>query len=73
VENFHYGIMSNRKKKVGGRSVTVNQNSWNVFCYHMQLILGNVSIFKSTPIPVAGSFTVTAWIWNVAIYTADHK
>jgi hypothetical protein len=25
------------------------------------------------PLPVAGSFTVTAWIWNDAIYTADPK
>jgi hypothetical protein len=31
---------------------------------------GNVSIFKSTPLPVAGSFT---WIWNVAIFTSDLK
>jgi hypothetical protein len=35
--------------------------------------LGNVSIFKSTLLPVAGSLTATAWIWNVAIYTADPK
>jgi hypothetical protein len=25
----------------------------------MQLILGNVSVFKSTPLPMAGSFTET--------------
>jgi hypothetical protein len=49
------------------------QNSSNVICYCMHLILGNVSIFKSRPLPIAGSFTVTAWIWNVAIYTADPK
>jgi hypothetical protein len=24
-------------------------------------------------LPVAGSFPVTAWIWNVAIYTAGAK
>jgi hypothetical protein len=37
----------------------------------MQLILYNISIFKSMPLPEADQFTVTAWIWNVAIYTAD--
>jgi hypothetical protein len=39
----------------------------------MQLIHGNVSILKSTPLTVAGSFTVTASIWNVAIYTSDPR
>jgi hypothetical protein len=33
----------------------------------MQLILGNVSIFKSTSVPVAALFTETACIWNVAV------
>jgi hypothetical protein len=32
-------------------------------------ILGDVSVFKSAPLPVAGLFTATAWVWNVAIYT----
>jgi hypothetical protein len=36
----------------------------------MQLILGNVSIFKPMPFPAAGTFAVNAWLWN-AIYTAD--
>jgi hypothetical protein len=30
------------------------------------LFWDNVSIFKSS-LPVAGSITVTAWIWNVTI------
>jgi hypothetical protein len=37
----------------------------------MHLILANVSTFKSTPLPVAGSFTETTHIWNVYIYTPD--
>jgi hypothetical protein len=47
--------------------------SWNATCYCMKLILGNVSIFKSMPLPVTGSFTATVWIWNVAINTGDLK
>jgi hypothetical protein len=38
-------------------------------CYCMRIVLGNVPIFKSTPLPVVGPSTVTAWNWNVAIYT----
>jgi hypothetical protein len=37
------------------------------------LLLGNASIFKSTPFQVAGSFTVSAWIWIDAIYSGDPK
>lgn len=47
------------------------QNSWNITCYCTQLLL--VSTFKSLSLPAAGLFTVTAWIWNGAIYTTDHK
>jgi hypothetical protein len=25
------------------------------------------------PFPVAGSVTLTAWVWNVSIYIADPK
>jgi hypothetical protein len=32
-----------------------------------------LSILKSAPFPVAGSFTATAWIWNVAIYTVYRR
>jgi hypothetical protein len=39
----------------------------------VDLILSNISIFKPMSLPVAGSFTVSAWIWNVAIYTAGTK
>jgi hypothetical protein len=37
------------------------------------LILSNISIFKPMSLPEAGSFTLTACIWNVAIYTAGTK
>jgi hypothetical protein len=33
-------------------------------------VVSNVFIFKSTPVPVAGPFTVTASICNVATYIA---
>jgi hypothetical protein len=33
--------------------------------------LGNTSILKPRPIPEAGLFTVTAWICNVTMYSAD--
>jgi hypothetical protein len=39
----------------------------------MQFVFGNVSKLKSMPLPTADLFTVTAWIWNVAIHTADIK
>jgi hypothetical protein len=63
--------MWNSKNRDG--SVTVLQEFLNFVCYCTQFILGDVSIFKSIPLPVAGSFTGKAWIWNVAIYTADPK
>jgi hypothetical protein len=52
---------------------TTNRMSYGTAsCYCMQLIL-NISIFKSTPLQVAGSFIVPVWICSVAIYTGDPK
>jgi hypothetical protein len=62
-----------KQQKVVDLFTTVLLNSWNFSCYCMQLILGNVFIFISTPFPVAGSVTITAWMWNITIYTADPK
>lgn len=42
------------------------------FCNCSVRILGNVSVVKSVSLPVAGSFTETACIWNVSIYSPDH-
>jgi hypothetical protein len=40
----------------------------------MQFILSNVPpIFKTMPLPVAGTLTVTACTWNATIYTSDPK
>jgi hypothetical protein len=55
-----------------GGCVIVLQNSWNFTCCR-QLIVSNFSILKSVPFAVAGSFTVTAWIWNVTMYTTDPR
>jgi hypothetical protein len=49
------------------------QNSWNFTTYCTQLILRDVSILKSTSLPVAGSFTANLWFQNVVIYTAGTK
>lgn len=56
-----------------GGSVTILLNLLIFTSYCMHLIPGNVSIFKSVPFPVAGSVTLTAWVWNVSIYIADPK
>jgi hypothetical protein len=37
------------------------------------LILSNIYIFKLMSLPEAGSFTLTACIWNLAIYNAGTK
>jgi hypothetical protein len=52
-------------------TILLYQHSANVTYYCMQLIMVNVYIFKSVPIPAAGSFTVIACILNVAINTAE--
>jgi hypothetical protein len=59
-----------KHKKMGG---TVLPEFLGFTCHCMQLILGNVSIFKSTLLPSAHQFTVTAWMWNFTFYTAEHK
>jgi hypothetical protein len=50
----------NSKNGVGDGFVTVLPEFVDVTCFRMQLIPGDFSIFKSTPFPVAGSFTVIA-------------
>jgi hypothetical protein len=65
-------VLSNSKEMSGSSAVL----SEFLECYlllYILLILGNLSVFKSVPITVTGSFTATSWIWNVAIYTADPK
>jgi hypothetical protein len=56
-----------------GGSVTVVPEFVEFTCYCTQLILRTVFIVKSRRVPVAGSFAVTACIWNVAIYTSGPK
>jgi hypothetical protein len=71
ISLFHYPVR--QKKNKGVFLQLVYQNSWHVICYCIQLILGNVSILKSVLLPLAGSFTVTAWICNASIYTGHPK
>jgi hypothetical protein len=67
LRSVHHPVKKPPPKRVG--RVELYHKSWNVTCCYMQLILGKVSIFKSTTLTVTGS--LTAWIWNVVIYTGD--
>jgi hypothetical protein len=73
-ELFHYEQSSGLfKQKKWPNLQLFYQNSWNFTSYSMQLFFGDIYIFKSTSLPVADLFAVTAWIWNLAIYTANPK
>jgi hypothetical protein len=63
--------LSNGKKCSG--SVTVLPQFLEFPCYSVQFILHNVPNFKSMPLPVSDSFSVTACIQIVAFYAADLK
>jgi hypothetical protein len=69
---FFYGrVHCPVKQQKRGGSVTVPPEFLE--CYFMYVILGNVSILKSLPLQVAGSFTLNCWLWNVTIKIADSK
>lgn len=53
-----------------GKRKWICQIFCNITRYCVQLKLGNVSIFISKSLPIAGTFTLTVWIVKVANYTS---